>query len=75
MILYRTLSFVLNCLCGLLFGACIGLVLGVLIAGSAESVFWLFSWEETVLMTIGAVMGSGLGIALALVVDAELRRL
>ncbi|QBD82769.1 hypothetical protein EPA93_45125 [Ktedonosporobacter rubrisoli] len=75
MIIYRTLSFFLNCLCGLLFGASIGLVLGVLIAGSAESFFWLFSWGETVLMTIGAVVGSGLGIALALVVDAELRQL
>lgn len=39
MIIYRTLSFFLNCLCGLLFGASIGLVLGVLIAGSAKSFF------------------------------------
>lgn len=74
MILYRTLSFFLMSLCGLLFGASIGLVLGILMVGSAESVFWLFSSQEIVLMTLGAVVGSGLGIALALVVDAELRQ-
>jgi hypothetical protein len=55
--------------------ASIGLVLGVLIVRSAENFFWLFSWGEIVLMTIGAVVGSGLGITLALVVDAELRQL
>jgi hypothetical protein len=75
MVLYRMIFFLLLCLCGLLFGASIGLVLGVLLFGSTTSFFWLFSYEETMLMLVGAVIGGGVGLSIALVVEAEWRRL
>jgi hypothetical protein len=74
MIVYRVISFLLLCLCSLLWGASMGLLVGVLIFGSTQSVFWLLSWEDIVLMLFGAVMGSGLGLYAARMIDAEWRR-
>lgn len=68
---YRVISFLLLCLCCLLWGASMGLMVGILIFGATPRVFWLLSWEDLVLTLIGAVMGSGLGLYMARMIDAE----
>jgi hypothetical protein len=72
-IVCRMASFLVMTLSGLSLDACLGWVVGDLIFGEASPFFWIFSFGETVVMSIGATVSGGLGIYTAFLLDTERR--